>query len=251
MQTSLDLRKNFCYGTGSLVSVFIPSKSFWNLLQLMNFLVFVMKYHLSSHPSSSPLQMSSRHLLFVSPVYWLALNNACLKSTNQLRLNKMERGLSLEMPMKLVILSLLINMMSIDQADWFWDIAKKCHIVNFMVVYCFMMLLLVLFGQKIKSLLELVSWWPRNTLNNGNGTVLLLKFTTCIVTMGFSMMNSLWRPARTTSRLCHFLELVLIIRIPLLSSGFKLSCACHRPFWFMFHCTGAKGADNLDFGVLQ
>ncbi len=126
---------------------------------------------------------------------------------------------------------------------------KVSHSQLHVGTYCFMMLLQVLFEQKTKSLLELVSWWPRNTLNNGNGTWLLLKFTTCIVTMGFSMMNSLWRPARTTSRLCHFLELVLVIRIPLLSSRFKLSCECHRPLWFMFLCTGAKGADNLDFGV--
>ncbi len=60
-----------------------------------------------------------------------------------------------QMPMKLVILCLLINMLSTHQTDCFPVIAEKRHTINIMVAHCFMMLILVLSGLKIKSHLEL------------------------------------------------------------------------------------------------
>ncbi len=100
-----------------------------------------------------------------------------------------------------------------------------------------MILLLVSFGLKIKSLLELEKlWWLRNASNNW----LLLKSTTFTVTMESSMLNSLLKTARTSSRLSHFLELVLTIRMHLLSGQFKPSCTWPEPLWFMFLCIGAN-----------
>ncbi len=167
------------------------------LSRLMNSLAFVIKCLLSIPPSSNLLQIS-RHLLFVSPVNWLALNAMCPKLTDQWSLDKIEREHCLKMPMKVVILSLLINVLSAHQADCFQVMEERHHTTSFMVVHCFMMRLLVLSGLRIKSLLERVAlWWPKNTLNNGYGNPLLLKFITFTETMESSMRNSLFKIART------------------------------------------------------
>ncbi len=50
MPIYLDLRKNFCYGTGNLGSACIRSRRSCILSRLMNPLVFAMKCLLSSHP---------------------------------------------------------------------------------------------------------------------------------------------------------------------------------------------------------
>ncbi len=82
MPIYLDLRMNFCYGTGNLGSACIGSRSSCILSRLINPLVFAMKCLLSSLPSSSLLQIS-RHHLIVSHVDWLVLNAVCLKLTDQ------------------------------------------------------------------------------------------------------------------------------------------------------------------------
>ncbi len=87
--------------------------------------------------------------------YWLALNAVHLKSINQPRLHSNNRVLCLKMPLKRMILSLLTNMLSTHQADCYWVTRKNSLRINSMVAHCFMMLLLVLFGPKIKSHLEL------------------------------------------------------------------------------------------------
>ncbi len=70
-------RKNFFYGTGSLVLACIGFKNLCNLSKLMILLMFVMICLLSSPLSSSLLQIS-RHLHFVSPVNWLVSSAKCL-----------------------------------------------------------------------------------------------------------------------------------------------------------------------------
>ncbi len=142
MPIYLGFRKNFCYGTGNLGSACIMFKISWNLSKLMNLPVIVIKYVLSSTPSSSLLQIS-RNLLFVSPVNWRILNAVCQKFTNQWRLVKIEKELCLGMPMKLAILFLLINMLSTHQANCFQFMREKHLTINFMVVHSFMMRLLV------------------------------------------------------------------------------------------------------------
>ncbi len=176
MTIYMDLRKNFCYGIGSLVSACIRFKYLYNLSKLMNFLVFVMKYLLSSHLFSSLLQIS-RHLHFFSPVNWCALNVKCLKSTTQPKLDKIKREFCLKKPMKLVNLSLPISMLSTHQTDCFQVMAEKHHAINSLVVHCFMMQLLILYGMRIKSNLELEQLlWLKITLINCHGNQLLLKF---------------------------------------------------------------------------
>ncbi len=193
-----------------------------------------MKCLLSSFLFSSQLQIST-HLLFVRTVNLHILNAMCLKSSNQPRLSKIKWVFFASDMYEAGDLALLINMLSTNQADCFQVMAKKCHTINSMVAHCFMMLLLILFGLRIKSLLELVKpWWSKDALNNVYGNWLLLKFTICIVTMGLSMLTSLWKIARTSSRLSHFLEMVLIIKMPLLSGQSKPLCTWLGPFWFMF-----------------
>ncbi len=164
----------------------------------------------------------------------------CLKLTNQWRLDKIKQELCLGMPMKLAILFLLINMLSTHQANCFWVMEERQHTISFMMVHCFMMQILVLFGQ-IKSLLELMKlWWQKNALNNSYVNWLLLKFDICIVIIRFSMLKSSWKIARTTSRLSHFLELVPIIKMPLLNGQFKPSCTWPETSWFMCLYIGAN-----------
>ncbi len=67
MPIYLDLRKNFCYGTGNLGSACIEFRNSCDLSKLMNPLAIVMKCLLSSTPSSNLLQIS-RHLIYVTPV---------------------------------------------------------------------------------------------------------------------------------------------------------------------------------------
>ncbi len=197
----------------------------------------ITKWLLSTLLFSSLLQIT-RHLLFANPFNWDTLMVMCQKSCNQPRLNKTKWKLCWRC-LQSLILSLLTTMLSTPQADYYWDTTKNCPTINLMVVHCFIMLLLVLSGLKIKSLMELEKhWWIRNPLNNRYRYWLLLKFATCIVTMEFSMLNSMFRTARTSFRLSHFLELVLIIRMPLLNNKFKLSCTKPRPLWFIFLCTG-------------
>ncbi len=101
-----------------------------------------------------------------------------------------------------------------------------------------MLLLLVLSGPRNKSHLKLeILWWLRNTLNNGYLNRLLLN---CIVGMESPMPNFLLKITRTSSRLIHFLELVITIKMPLLSVQFKPSCKWSGPFWLMFLCTGSN-----------
>ncbi len=141
-----------------------------------------------------------------------------LVRSNQPRLDKIERGLCVKMPMKLVILCLLINVMSKHQANCFQVMAAQRHTINSMVWHFFMTLLQELFELKIKSHLELLKpWWLKNTLNNCYGNRLLLKFATFTVTMESSILESPLKTLRTSTRLTHFLELVLTITKPLLS----------------------------------
>ncbi len=171
MPIYLDLRKDFCYDNGNLGSAWIVFKNSCILSKIMNPLVFVMKYLLFSPPSSNLLQFS-RNLLFVSHVNWLVLNTKFLKSTNQWRLNKIEKELQLEMPTKMVILFLLIYMLSTLPANCFQVMEEKHLTISFMVVHCSMTRLQVLSGMRIKSLLELEKlWWLRNALNNGYGNL--------------------------------------------------------------------------------
>ncbi len=111
------------------------------------------------------------------------------------------------MSMKLAVLFLLIDMLSTHQAICFQVMEEKHLTLSFMVVHSFMMLLLVLSGLRIKSLLELVKpSWLKNALNNSFGNWLLLKFTTFTVTTEFSMLSSLLKAARTSTKLSHFLS---------------------------------------------
>ncbi len=144
------------------------------------------------------------------------------------------------MPMNLAILPLLTNILSTLQADHYCIMAKNSPTINFMVAQFFMMLLLVLFGLRINSHLELEKlWWLRNALNNGYGK-LLLNFATFIMAIESSMLSFLLRTARTSSIMSHFLKLVLIIKFPFLSGQFKPLCTWPRPSWFMFLCTEAN-----------
>ncbi len=54
------------------------------------------------------------------------------------------------MPMKLAILSLLTNVLSTHQANYYQVMEDKRHTINFMVAHCFMMQLLVLSGLRNK-----------------------------------------------------------------------------------------------------
>ncbi len=97
----------------------------------------------------------SRYLLLVNPVNLLALGTVSKKSNHQQRLHKNNQEFCLEIPMKLANVIILNNVLSMQQADYYWVMAKKSPTINFMVIQFFMMLLLVLFGLRIKSLLEL------------------------------------------------------------------------------------------------
>ncbi len=125
-----------------------------DLLKLMNLQASVMKYRLSSHLSSSLLQIS-RHLLFANPVSLVILSPMCLKSINQPRLNKVKKELCLKTLMKMVILSLQTILLSTLHANCYQVMTQRRHIFNFMVAHSFMMLLLVVSGMKNKSHLEL------------------------------------------------------------------------------------------------
>ncbi len=65
------------------------------------------------------------------------------------------------------------------------------------------------------------SLMAKDALNNGYRIRLLLKIITLIETMEFSILTYLMRIARTSASINHFLELVIIIRMPLLSSQFN------------------------------
>ncbi len=124
MPIHLDLRKNFFCGTGTFGSACNVSKCSYKHMKLMNPLVYVMKYLLSSLLFSSLLQISI-HLHFVNPVSWLALCVVCLKSTNQQWLNWIKRVPCLGMPPKLVIVSRLTNKLPTTQADCNWAMVKN------------------------------------------------------------------------------------------------------------------------------
>ncbi len=103
LQSSLSgpQKRNFQIGSACIVS-----KNSCNLLKLINLLAFVMKCLLLLIQFSS-LAWISRHLLFVSPVNWLAQSAVCLKSTNQLMLNKKIRS-------------------SVSRCPWSWPICLCC-----------------------------------------------------------------------------------------------------------------------------
>ncbi len=89
------------------------------------------------------------------------------------------------------------------------------------------------FNLLIKYHLELEKLWClRNALNNSHGYWLLLKYAIYTIKMEFSMLNPLSKTARTSSKLSHFLELLIIIRMPLHKWPALL--------WFMFLWTGAN-----------
>ncbi len=140
--TNLVLKKKVSCGTGSLRSVCIASEGLCNKLKLTSLQEFTMKCLLSSLLFPSLFQISN-HLHFVRSINWLVLCALCQKSINRPRLIRFKRELCLEMPTKLVILSLMTEILSTLQAVCYQDMANTSPAINFMVTHCFLMVLLV------------------------------------------------------------------------------------------------------------
>ncbi len=96
--------------------------------------------------------------------------------------------------------------------------------------------------------------WAETHVSLGAGETLMAKecfgqWLWELAAVEFSILNSFWNIVRTRCRLSHFLELALIIRMPLLSS--KPFCIWLGSLWFMFLGTGASLVlIILHFGIL-